>query len=149
MKITDIAIRRVPTIDATDTLQEAVTAMRKSNAGVLPVIEGGRLAGTLSERDILLNGSRSPADSENARVADLYRRNPLVCSRQVQLKTALQLMQQHQQSWLLVSDREGEFTGLITALELIDLLLELVPEEAAGPEMEYVHRVRGDQSTSF
>jgi CBS domain-containing protein len=145
MKITDIAIRRVPTIDATDTLQDAVTAMRKANTGVLPVIEGGRLAGTLSERDILLNGTRSPAASANVRVTDLYRRNPLVCAKHVQLKTALQLMQKHQQSWLLVSDREGAFTGLVTALELIDLLIELVPEEAAGPEMEYVHRVRGDQ----
>lgn len=148
MKLTDIELRRAPHLNPGDTLEEAGRIMRTVSCHILPVTDKGYPVGTLSERELWPRDdglTASPAVS----VADVCRRDALVCSKSVHLKTALQLMRQHHQSWLLVTERDGTLAGMVTPLELLDLLIERVPEEAVGPEMESVHRVRGDYGTAL
>jgi len=52
MKVSDLHQRRLFTADADETLDEAADRMRWHEIGALPVFEGHRLAGIITERDI-------------------------------------------------------------------------------------------------
>ena len=143
MKISDIAIHQVPAIEHPMTLHDAAMLMQRTDTGVLPVFENGRLVGTLSERDFVLTSADSNVDTRGVWVSDVCNRHPIVCRENTQLRTALRLMQKNRQSWLLVSDCEGALKGLLSAMQLIDLLLQLVAEDADGPEPDDVRHIRG------
>lgn len=148
MNINDITLHQVPSVNAKDTLYDAAILMQQTKIGLLPVIEDGRLVGTLSEGEIMQNSTIPYADPRKASVSDIYNRNPIVCGQHVHLKSALRLMQQHRQSGIAVVDDGGGVIGVVTPLQLVELLLNLVPEERDIPELEFVHRVRGDQKLS-
>ena len=149
MRLTDIQLQRVPHIDSGETLEAAALALRAAHKPVLPVVENGCPIGTLSEKELKPRDRAIPKASESLCVADVCRRDSLVCSKSTALKTALQLMRQHSHDRLLVTEQDGSLAGMITPMELLDLLIERLPEESTGPEMASVHRVRGEQGMEF
>ncbi len=136
MNIAEISTRNIPAIALTATLQEAGIAMRTASTGILPVVENGRLVGTLSERDLAIYGYGAGLDPRDITVSRIYDHNPVACVGDVHLKSALELMRERQQTWLIVLDRQGSVTGVVSLIELLDLLVNLMPkEETDGPEM--------------
>lgn len=143
MNIAAITTRNIPTISLATTLQEAGTIMRTADTGVLPVVEDGRLVGTLSERDLALRGCGAGLDPHNALVSVICNRIPIACAEDWPLRSALQFMRERRATWLVTLDRQGSVTGVVSLVELMDLLAQLVPEETDGPDPESVRRVRG------
>jgi acetoin utilization protein AcuB len=60
MRIRDVMVREVVTIDASATVVEAAQRMAEANVGVLPVIDDGELCGVVTDRDLVVThiGSR-------------------------------------------------------------------------------------------
>lgn len=143
MKIADIAIREVPILTPTQVLRDAVPLFERAGICVMPVMAEGRLFGALCERDISRYCGKSGCDPNRTTVADVCERRPVACQDNANLQTALRLMRQHRQSWLLVSDSLGSFAGLVTAMQLIELMFELVPESTEGPEPGFIRQIRG------
>ena len=143
MKISDIAIRQVPSLTPTQLLRDAIPLFERAGACVMPVIAEGRLFGTLCERDICRHCGKSGCDPSRITVAEVCERHPTACHGNTNLQAAMQLMRKHRQSWLLVSDSQGGFAGLVTATQIIGLILELVPEASEGPEPGFVRQIRG------
>jgi CBS domain-containing protein len=143
MKIADIAIRQVPSVTPTQLLRDAIPLFEHTGACVIPVIAEGRLFGALCERDISRHCGKSGCDPARVTVADVCAQHPVACQVDTNLQSALQLMRKHRQSWLLLSDGQGGFAGLVTAMQLIGLILELVPEASEGPEPGFVRQIRG------
>jgi CBS domain-containing protein len=56
MKISDVMTREVATVRADQTAQEAATFMLQGDAGSIPVTEGDRLVGMITDRDIAVRG---------------------------------------------------------------------------------------------
>ena len=56
MKISEVMTRKVVTVEAGQTVQEAASFMLKGDAGSIPVIEGDRLIGMITDRDIAVRG---------------------------------------------------------------------------------------------
>ena len=56
MKISDIMSRNVTTIMLDTTLAEAAEKMKALDVGALPVIDGDRIKGMLTDRDIVVRG---------------------------------------------------------------------------------------------
>ena len=75
-----------------------------------------------------------------------FDRDPIACSGDFPLRSALALMRERQQASLVVLDGEGTIAGVVSLAELLDLLEHLVPEETDGPEPEYVRQVRGEDN---
>ena len=92
MKIAELAIRNVTSIAPTSTLQEAATAMGAAAVGILPVVEGLRLVGTLSERDVAVKGCGGGLDPTTARVSEVFDSDPVACPQDADLESALKLM---------------------------------------------------------
>jgi CBS domain-containing protein len=65
MQVLDVMTRDVETIAPDASLQQAAEAMEAMGVGSLPVCDGRRLVGTLTDRDIVIRGvatGRSPVE---------------------------------------------------------------------------------------
>ena len=56
MKVSEVMTREVETIGADQTAQEAASFMLKADAGSIPVTDGERLIGMITDRDIAVRG---------------------------------------------------------------------------------------------
>jgi CBS domain-containing protein len=56
MKISDVMTRDVTTVRADQTAQEAASFMLQGDAGSIPVTDGDRLVGMITDRDIAVRG---------------------------------------------------------------------------------------------
>jgi CBS domain-containing protein len=56
MRISDVMTREVATVRPDQTAREAATFMLNSDAGSIPVTEGDRLIGMITDRDIAVRG---------------------------------------------------------------------------------------------
>jgi CBS domain-containing protein len=145
MKIAEISTRYVESIALSDTLQQAAETMQRADTGILPVLEEGRLIGTLSEYDLAVKACGAGLDPRTERVIEVYEPDPVVCVGEVSVKAALEQMRERQQTWLVVIDKAGAVSGVVSLVELLDLLEPLIPEQRGGPLPEPVRRVRGGE----
>ena len=56
MKISEVMTRQVATVTAEQTVQEAASFMLQGDAGSIPVTDGDRLIGMITDRDIAVRG---------------------------------------------------------------------------------------------
>ena len=55
MLVRDV-MRKTVSVQAEETLEEAALRLKQENVGALPVVEADRIAGMITDRDILLRG---------------------------------------------------------------------------------------------
>lgn len=79
MKISEVMTREVETVRPDQTAQEAANFMLQGDAGSIPVIEGDRLIGMITDRDIAIRGVAKGHGPETL-VRDLMT-SGLICAR--------------------------------------------------------------------
>jgi len=79
MKISDVMTRNVQTVRPDQTAREAASFMLRADAGSIPVTEGDRLIGMITDRDIAVRGVAEGHGPETL-VRDLMT-NDIVCAR--------------------------------------------------------------------
>ncbi|MHA6523998.1 CBS domain-containing protein [Tessaracoccus sp. G1721] len=67
----DIMTTPVETLAPTATLAEAARRLRDLNVGSLPILDGDRLAGVVTDRDIVVRGVADGLDPSSATVAEI------------------------------------------------------------------------------
>jgi predicted transcriptional regulator len=60
--VKDLMVRDVVTIDPAVTLVEAARRMRDHNVGILPLVVNGKLAGVITDRDLMVRALAEGAD---------------------------------------------------------------------------------------
>jgi len=118
MKVKDAMIRHPGPIQASATLAEAVDEMQRRNARSLPVAEGDRLVGIITQRDLVFaaEGSDSPEDAP--RVADAVRSEVAIASEDDDLDKTLAMMTPGGIRRMLVIDAAGKVTGILSITQL-------------------------------
>ncbi len=135
MKIRDVMSKDVQVARPEDTLQNVAGRMAAGDFGFIPVADGDRLIGALTDRDIVVRAVASGAGPE-ARVLDILSRDALVVRADDDLKVALDLMSSRQIRRLPVVDRDGRLVGVVS---LGDLSTR-VKERYAGEALEEISR---------
>jgi len=79
MKISEVMTRDVTTVRADQTAQEAADFMAQGDAGSIPVIDGDKLIGMITDRDIAVRGVAKGHGPET-KVRDLMTTG-LICAR--------------------------------------------------------------------
>lgn len=74
--IQDIMTRDVQTITPQETVQRAAQLMDELNVGAIPVLEGDKLVGTITERDITLRPVAAGQAPASTKVGDVATRHP-------------------------------------------------------------------------
>ena len=113
MKVSECMTNDVRIVDPDETLQDAAQAMADIDAGILPVGEGDRLIGIITDRDIAVRGvgrGRSP----NTKVRDVMSPEVKYCFIDEEAEEVLENMAEIQVRRLPVLDRDKRLVGIIS-----------------------------------
>ena len=133
MLLRDVMTPNPRTVRPGDTLQAAAQAMDDLNVGVLPVVEGDRLAGVLTDRDIVVRSTSAGQDPRTATVADAMTAETFTLPEEASVLEGIRVMEEHQLRRLLVVDARGKLAGVVS---LGDLAAAGTPE--AGDALEAI-----------
>ena len=120
MKISDVMTPNPRTVTPGETLQAAAQAMDELNVGVLPVCEGGKLMGMLTDRDIVIRSTSAGQDPRSATVADAMTATVHSLQAGAAVEEAVSLMEAHQLRRLPVVGDDGAVVGIVSLGDLAD-----------------------------
>lgn len=131
MRIGDVMTPNPQTVQPGDTLQSAAQLMDELNVGVLPVVDGGQLAGILTDRDIVVRSTSTGQDPRSAKVADAMTTDARTLAVDASVEDAVDIMEEHQLRRVPVVDASGTLVGIVS---LGDLAAAGTPEAADALE---------------
>ena len=119
MKVAEIMTRNVRIVSPDRTIQEAARLMDEMNVGVLPVCDGRRLRGMVTDRDITVRATAAGLPPDTTRVRDIMTDNVWWCFDNDDLDHIVELMSDHQISRLPVVAIAVPRIGTDGAVELV------------------------------
>ena len=126
MKISEVMTTDVQTVTPDQSAREAAKFMLRAEAGSIPVTDGGRVIGMITDRDIAVRGVAEGRGPDTP-VRDLMT-DHIICARQDDnVDDVAQRMSQQQVRRLPVLDEEERLVGIVS---LGDLAREARGEEA-------------------
>ncbi|MBU5486066.1 CBS domain-containing protein [Clostridium sp. MSJ-11] len=128
MKVKDVMTKSLATLSPEDTVERAAQMMREHNIGSLPICDGDKVIGIITDRDVAL---RSAAEGENAQrqtVRNIMSSNPVIVSPEIEAREAARIMSERQIRRLPVVENNS----LVGMLSLGDLSVEPNLSNKAG-----------------
>lgn len=117
MKTTAVMTRDVAVVSPTISVGGATHMMERLHIRHLPVVEGRRLVGILSDRDLLKHGS-------GVACADAMTISPVTCSPDSSVGRVAQLMLEYKIDSIPIVSASGALMGLVTSTDLLGLLVD-------------------------
>lgn len=133
MKIRDVMSKDVQVARPADTIQDVAARMASGDFGFIPVADGDRLVGTLTDRDIAVRAVAKGLAS-TALVSDVMTATVVTALDSADLKTALDAMGGGKIRRLPVVDKHDRLVGVVS---LGDLSTR-VKEKYAGETLETI-----------
>lgn len=116
--VADAMTRGVRTISPSDTLIQAAQAMTELDIGALPVCDGERLLGMVTDRDIVIRGVAQGCANDQACVSDVMTEEAEWCYAEDAMDEVLEKMRVQQIRRLPVIDHDKNLVGMITLGDL-------------------------------
>jgi CBS domain-containing protein len=108
----------VHTIAASATVLQATQVMNDQKIGALVVMDGSRVAGMFTERDVLRRVIAEERSPREVCVGDIMTRDVVCCSPDTDLEDASAIMRDRRIRHLPVCDDDGKLHGLISIGDL-------------------------------
>jgi CBS domain-containing protein len=105
------------TVGPDDTATDAAKLMREEDTGIAPIVEGGKLVGVVTDRDIALRIVAEGKDG-STKVVEIASQNVLTIDPQQDLDEALRLMAEHQVRRLPVVAEDGKLVGILAQADV-------------------------------
>lgn len=118
MKLREIMSDNVEVIHPDDTLQTAAEKMRDRDIGFLPVCDGERLIGVLTDRDLITRALADGLESKAMLGRDLVTSPAIYCFDDQGVDEAAKLMHDNQIRRLVVLSRDKQMVGVISLGDL-------------------------------
>ncbi len=109
-----------------ETVQSAASLMANASATAVPVMEGGRLIGILTDRDISQKVVAKRLDPASTLVAEIMSDDPVRISDDRDVESALLVMRARGVQELIVQDFAGTFLGIVCGCDLCNCQWEEV-----------------------
>lgn len=135
MKVRDVMSKDVQVARPGDTLQDVASRMASGDFGFMPVADGDRLIGTITDRDIVIRAVAGGAACTSP-VVEYISRDAQTAYADDDLKTVLDAMGDKQIRRLPVLDKDERLVGVVS---LGDLSIR-VKEKYAGEALEDISR---------
>jgi CBS domain-containing protein len=116
--IREVMTSKVCSIDAEKPVAHAAKMMRDEDVGLAPIVEGDRLVGTLTDRDIAIRVVADGRDPEATKVRDVASTDVVTVDPQQDLDEALRLMTQHQVRRIPVVEEDGRLVGVVAQADV-------------------------------
>jgi CBS domain-containing protein len=105
-------------IDADKPVSYAAKMMKDEDVGFAPIVEGNRLIGTVTDRDIVVRVVAEGKDPDSLRVTEIATRQLVTVDPQQDLDEALRLMARHQVRRIPVVEEDGRLVGVVAQADV-------------------------------
>jgi CBS domain-containing protein len=116
-KVRDAMTPGVQSISPTESLHRVAMMMRENDVGSIPVVEGDRLVGIVTDRDIVARAVAETADLGRMTVADVASRDVLTVAPDDSLDDARRRMAESQVRRLPVVE-DGRLVGMLAQADV-------------------------------
>lgn len=116
-KISNVMTREAKLVNPNDTLQHAAKLMKACDCGILPVVEGDRLVGMITDRDIAVR-CIAEGKGPDAKVADAMSQEVKYCFEDDDISHVCANMSDIQVRRLPVVDRNKRLVGIVSLSDL-------------------------------
>jgi CBS domain-containing protein len=105
------------TLSPDASVQEAAALMKKFNIGTILITENNKLAGILTDRDIVIRLVAENIAADKSILKDFMTQSPVIISSDTDIHTAASIMAEHQIRRLPVV-KDEKLTGIVTLGDL-------------------------------
>ena len=116
--IRDLMTGNPCSIDADRSVAYAAKMMRDEDVGLAPIVEGDKLIGTVTDRDIAVRVVAEGKDPEQTTVREVASTNLVTIDPGQDLDEALSLMAKHQVRRLPVVEEGGRLVGVVAQADV-------------------------------
>lgn len=124
------------TIGKDQSLETATQIMREHHVRHLPVLDGGKVIGVVSQRDILFLEALADVDATAVTVEEAMSPEPFSVPADAPIADVVRTMSEHRFGAALVV-HHGHVIGIFTTTDALDVLAKVLP--ARAPAAERVH----------
>lgn len=128
MKISEIMTKEPVYIGPNESLQEAARRLRDLDVGLLPVGDGIKLKGMLTDRDITVRVVAEGTDPKTLRVSDIMTPEVIYAYEDQDAEEAAKIMEDKQIRRLIILNREKDMVGIVALADIAN--------RAKDPEVE-------------
>jgi CBS domain-containing protein len=140
-KVQDVMTTRPRAVTPETPLSEVAALMETDDVGAVPVVDGDRLVGIVTDRDIVVRAIAKGKDPRGMPAAEVSSRELVTVNPDDELSDALKLMAQYQVRRLAVTAEDERLVGIVSqadvALQAKDKetgeLLQGISREPQGP----------------
>lgn len=114
MKVRDVMHRGVNCADPDTPVRQVAEMMRDADVGAIPVREGGRLVGIITDRDITCRAVADGRDVDSLKAREVMTTGALCCSEDDDIDDAIELMERKKIRRLPVIDAQSQPVGMVS-----------------------------------
>jgi CBS domain-containing protein len=119
MKVQDVMTRDPRTVSPEASAREAATIMREEDVGIVPVVEGSRLIGVVTDRDLAVRLVADGRDG-NTTVRDVMSsRKIATCRPDEDLERVMDTMAREQVRRIPIVDERGSLVGIVAQADVV------------------------------
>lgn len=130
----EIMTPNVTTANPAMTLSEVARMMRDGDMGALPVVDGGKLVGIVTDRDIVVRAIAEGLDN-SAKIGDVMTREIFSVRPDDFVFAAIRLMGDKQVRRIPVVNEDGSLAGI---LAMADIALEMEDQQEIAETLEEI-----------
>lgn len=116
-KVADVMTQRPRAVTPQTTLTEVAEVMESEDVGVVPLVEGDRLVGIVTDRDIVVRAIAKGKDPQGMPASEVSSRELVTVSPDDDLSEALKVMAQYQVRRLAVTE-DDRLVGVVSQADI-------------------------------
>lgn len=134
-RIADVMTRQPRVIHPDATVADAAAIMRRMDVGALPVCDGSRLVGMLTDRDITVRSTADGRDPHLTTVRDVMSPGVAWATEDDPVEQAARIMREHRIRRLPIVDERHSLVGVVS---LGDLAVDVGDDDLSGDTLERI-----------
>ena len=135
MDLRDIMTRNVEVVSAGASLMDAARKMKELDVGLIPVCDGDRLKGVLTDRDITIRATASGRDPAKTKVSEIMTTDLAYGLEDQEIEEAVSVMEARQIRRLPVVNLDKRLVGIVS---LADIAVHVGDRDLSGETLEEI-----------
>lgn len=135
MELREIMTRNVEVVSSDASLKDAASKMKILDVGLIPVCDGDRLQGMLSDRDITIRATADGRDPKTTKVNEVMSTDLAYCLEEQEVEEAVSLMEARQIRRVPILDQDKRLVGIVS---LADIAVHVRDRDLSGETLEEI-----------
>jgi CBS domain-containing protein len=134
-QVRDVMTANPDCVSEKDSIRDVARIMKDRDTGVVPVVDGRKILGLITDRDIVVRGLAEGKDLGSAKVSDLMTKSVRSVRDDASVNEALELMSSAEIRRIAVVNNNDELVGIVS---LGDISVNTDKDNKVGKAMESI-----------